>query len=75
MQNRYTGDVGDFLKLGILRKLMPGYRLGVAWWLYPDETHNKDGRHIGYLRRPDQWWHFDPGSLGAAAAMVRKGST
>lgn len=60
MQNRYVGDVGDFVKFGILRKLMPGYRLGVAWWLYPDETHNKDGRHIGYLRHPDRWWHFDP---------------
>jgi hypothetical protein len=27
---------------------MPGERLGVAWWLYPDEVHNADGRHIGY---------------------------
>lgn len=33
MQNRYTADVGDYLKLGILRALSPGHRLGIAWWL------------------------------------------
>jgi hypothetical protein len=73
MQNRYVGDIGDFVKVGILRKLMPGYRLGVAWWLYPDETHNKDGRHIGYLRHPDQWWHFDPQLFDALEQMVTSG--
>jgi hypothetical protein len=40
MQNRYVGDTGDYLKLGILRVLSPGYRLGVAWRLFPDESHN-----------------------------------
>ena len=60
MQNRYVGDIGDYLKLGILRALSPGYRIGIAWWLYPDESHNRDGRHIGYLHRPEQWRHFDP---------------
>ncbi len=60
MQNRYVADIGDYLKLGILRALLPGYRLGVAWWLFPDESHNQDGRHVGYLQRPEQWRHFDP---------------
>ena len=55
MQDRYVGDIGDYLKLGILRALSPGYRIGIAWWPYPDESHNRDGRHIGYLHRPDQW--------------------
>ena len=45
MQNRYVSDIGDYLKLGILRASSPGYRLGIAWWLYPDESHNRDGRH------------------------------
>jgi hypothetical protein len=31
MQNRYVGDIGDYLKLSILRTLSRGYRLGVAW--------------------------------------------
>jgi hypothetical protein len=36
MQSRYIGDIGDYMKLGILRALSPEYCLGVAWWLYPD---------------------------------------
>jgi hypothetical protein len=70
MQNRYVGDIGDYLKLGILRALSPGYRLGVAWWLFPDETHNRDGRHIGYLQQPDRWRHFDPGLFDILAGIV-----
>lgn len=48
MQNRYTGDIGDFGKLGLLRCLQD-LSIGVNWYLTPDETHNGDGRHIGYL--------------------------
>ena len=51
MQNRYTGDIGDFGKLGLLRQLSrTGLSIGVNWYLTPDETHNSDGRHIGYLK-------------------------
>lgn len=55
MQDRYAGDVGDFLKLGLLRQLTDdadgsgGFRLGVVWYLAPDEGHNADGKHITYL--------------------------
>jgi hypothetical protein len=55
MQNRYFGDVGDYGKYGLLRFLCglnqtPRLRLGVVWYLYPDESHNEDGKHLGYLR-------------------------
>jgi hypothetical protein len=73
MQNRYVGDIGDYVKLGILRALSPGHRLGVAWWLYPDEDHNKNGRHIGYLSQPEQWRHFDPQLFDALAEIVATG--
>ena len=58
MQNRYVGDVGDFGKYGLLRRLSgmtdtsatsPQLRLGVVWCLYPDEEHNADGKYVGYL--------------------------
>ena len=68
--SRFVGDVGDYLKLGILRALSPGYHLGVAWWLFPDEAHNRDGRHISYLDRPDQWRHFDPDLFDALRGIV-----
>ena len=57
MQNRYVGDVGDFGKYGLLRCLtgqreaqLPSdpMRLGVVWYLYPDES-NGDGKFTGYL--------------------------
>ena len=51
MQNRYSGDIGDFGKLGLLRQLSrTGLTVGVNWYLTPDETHNGDGRHISYLK-------------------------
>ena len=73
MQGRYVGDIGHYLKLSILRALSPGYHLGVAWWLFPDEAHNRDGRHIGYLDRPDVWRHFDPKLFDTLRGMVSSG--
>lgn len=50
MQNRYTGDIGDFGKLGLLRSLQAsGLSIGVNWYLVPDETHTNDGRYVQYL--------------------------
>ncbi len=58
MQNRYVGDIGDFGKYGLLRSLSgltetPNLdrllRLGVVWYLHPDESHNSDGRFTRYL--------------------------
>jgi hypothetical protein len=65
MQNRYTGDVGDFGKFGLLRALCgtrdgPALRLGVLWYLVPDESHNKDGKHIRYLDASPQFRDCDP---------------
>ena len=37
MQNRYTGDIGDFGKLGLLRQLgRTGLSIGVNWYLTLD---------------------------------------
>ena len=60
MQNRYVADIGDYVKLAILRALAPGRRLGVVWWLFPNENHNADGGHRDYLKQRDRWKHFDP---------------
>lgn len=60
MQDRYAGDIGDFVKLGLLRALSPGRELGIAWYRFPDESHNDDGRHISYLDRPERFADLDP---------------
>lgn len=45
MQNRYTGDIGDFGKFLLLKHLFPGKSIVTIWYLYPDESHNTDGSH------------------------------
>lgn len=64
MQNRYAGDVGDFMKLGLLRHLAgpvhdggAGLTIGLNWYLAPDEGHNGDGKHIAYLNPHNRQHH------------------
>ncbi len=53
MQDRYTGDVGDFGKYGLLRALAGhDLRLGVVWYLNRIEELNGDGGLTGYLSDP-----------------------
>ena len=59
MQDRYAGDIGDFVKLGLLRAISPGYLLGLAWYYFPDEAHNNDGRHIGYIDQRELYGSLD----------------
>lgn len=51
MQNRYAGDVGDFGKFALLRSLFGNtkHRIGVIWYLFPDEDHNNDGGYVDYV--------------------------
>ena len=55
MQNRYCCDQGDFGKYGLLRRLCAAdahgeaLRLGLLWYLVPNEAGNLDGKHTRYL--------------------------
>ena len=77
MQDRYAGDVGDFTKFGLLRAVCGGVSpltLGVNWYLTGDESHNADGKHIGYLQ-PGSTHHAslrscDPDLMSRLAEMV-----
>ena len=80
MQDRYAGDLGDFGKYGLLRRLTsPGthnatLRLGVDWRLVPDESHSNDGRFTGYLdpnaRNQTLFRSCDPELYDALRQMV-----
>ena len=70
MQDRYAGDIGDYVKLAMLRSLSAGQRLGVLWWLYPDENHNQDGKHVSYLAEPGRWRSRDPELFDALKRLV-----
>ena len=61
MQDQYVGDVGDFGKYGLLRHLtgmredpkpIDPLRLGVVWYLFPDESDKPDGKFTDYLCNP-----------------------
>lgn len=50
MQNRYTADIGDFGKFGLLREIDKSkIKIGVNWYLVPNESHNGDGKFINYF--------------------------
>lgn len=59
-QDRYTGDIGDFVKYGLLRAITGRKRLGVAWYLHPNAGPAGDGSHTEYLEQPQRWYHLDP---------------
>ncbi|HJN16567.1 MAG TPA: hypothetical protein QGH10_13775 [Armatimonadota bacterium] len=83
MQNRYTGDIGDYGKYGLLRYLIgetasdDGTRLslGVAWYLFPDSGPEGDGKHTRYLCRShaqrQAFRECDPPLYDALAEIVR----
>lgn len=77
MQDRYFGDVGDFGKYALLRRLCSRaeevpVRLGVVWCLYPDETHTNDGRHVSYLYGTE-FRNLDDDLLAVLRSIVESG--
>lgn len=70
MQDRYAGDIGDFIKFALLRELAQDRNLGVAWYLFPDEGHNSDGGHTEYLDDPGQWRDLDSDLFDALKVVV-----
>ena len=50
MKDCYTGDIGDFGKLGLLRAMRnTGLTIGVNWYRTPGRDNNDDGCYIQYL--------------------------
>jgi hypothetical protein len=72
MQDRYVGDIGDFGKFGLLRALFPcrDWRLGLVWYLVPNEVHNADGRHTEYLDKPAEFRGCDPDLFDKISRLV-----
>lgn len=71
MQDRYSGDVGDFGKLALLRALAPGRRVGVCWYRTDGAGEsNNDGRHLAYLERPERFRDLDAELFDAMLAFA-----
>jgi hypothetical protein len=81
MQDRYVGDIGDFGKYGLLRFLSgltdvvadKPLRLGVVWYLVPNESESNDGSHISYLLHDRYRLRFcDPPLYDTLQGLVRQ---
>ncbi len=70
MQDRYVGDIGDFIKYALLRSLSIDKKLGVAWYYVADESHNADGKHTNYLNDPGKWRNLDPDLFDTLRSIV-----
>ena len=71
MQDKYVGDIGDYGKLGLLRRLQnAGLTIGVNWYLTPDETHKGDGRFTHY----QQYQNCDKALYCALQEIIAKDS-
>lgn len=61
MQNRYVGDIGDFVKYGLLNFLLENQpdkaniKLGINWYLVPNEKNSKDGKYTKYLESTNRF--------------------
>ena len=70
MQDRYPDDVGQYVKVALLSRLVSmsphglGHRLGVIWLQEPGGCHRLDGDHLAYLHSTpdadDQLRALDP---------------
>ncbi len=67
MQDQYFGDIGDFVKYGLLRQIcgLTSKRgskrklsLGVVWYLMPNGGGN-DGGNTSYLHNPEEYRECD----------------
>ena len=70
MQDRYVGDIGDYVKYGLLRAIRGTRRLGVAWYLHPNAGPTGDGKHTAYLQNPGEWRHLDPELFDALKELI-----
>lgn len=51
MRDQYVGDVGDYVKLGLLRSLKANC-LGVIWYKTGGDENSSDGKFTEYLHDP-----------------------
>ena len=61
MKNQYFGDIYDYIKYGLLRRLSRCGEISTAicWMLTPNDGR-RDGHRVHYLSDPEEWRTFDP---------------
>ena len=60
MRDQYVGDIGDYVKYGLLRALAPApKKLGVIWYKTAGGQQGSDGRYTEYLHAPKTYREGD----------------
>jgi hypothetical protein len=59
VKDQYFGDVNDYAKYTLLRRVAGTMPLAVCFMRTPADDRG-DGRHVSYLGRPDLYRHTDP---------------
>ena len=59
MKHGFVGDLRDYAKLTLLRRLSDALTISVCWMLTPDDG-GADGRRIEYLHNPRRYRPYDP---------------
>ncbi|MHB0972261.1 MAG: hypothetical protein ACYC7A_18035 [Thermoanaerobaculia bacterium] len=73
MKNQYFGDIGDYVKYAVLRRIETlGLRVGVIWMLTPNDD-SRDGRRREYFGFPDANRPLDPKLFEALRSWEEKG--
>lgn len=76
MKEQYAGDINDYRKFAILRRLRDDgrTRIGVCWMLTPPDGRN-DGARTQFLQQPNVWRRYDPELHDKLNALATTGST
>src|SRR5208337_732823 len=73
MQNQYVGDIGDYIKYALLRYITGTNKLGVVWYLHPNQKRKNDGKHTDYLKKSKIWRHYDTALIDELKDIVERG--
>lgn len=67
MKDQYAGDIGDYVKLGMLQSLFFDRPLAVNWFRTADDVASGDGRFTEYA----EWRDYDPHLFDYLHLMIR----
>ncbi len=74
MKNQYFGDIYDYVKYGLLRRLSNyGESSTALCWMMTSNDGREDGDRTGYLEEYEGWRGFDPGVFDCLTSAVDRG--
>jgi hypothetical protein len=72
MKDQYVGDVNDYLKYALLRRLAErDFSVAVVWMLTTPDAR-RDGRRLSYLAQPEKYRQLDPPLFDSLRELVRR---